>query len=211
MALPQLATVAELEAAMRLTAGSLDTAQADLAIRRASARVRSYTRQSITFVENDTVELPGGDRVLMLPERPVVVDGAHPLTVVELGEMGGLEVPAVEDRDFTRLGAELTRGYPWYAPTRTMGWPWRRQLGVWAPRVRVTYSHGYTDVPDDVLDVVLDLASMNLSNPENLRSISIDDYARTYASETIGGAGLSGDHKQALRPYRRPAFSVRPS
>jgi hypothetical protein len=74
--------------------------------------------------------------------------------------------------------------------------------------VRVTYSHGYLEVPDDILDVVLDLATMNLSNPENLRSVAIDDYNRTFASETIGGAALTKSHKEDLRPYRRAAHSV---
>ncbi|WP_416976715.1 hypothetical protein [Streptomyces sp. T028] len=212
MALPPLATVADLEAAMQQPAGSLPVASAELALRRASARVRSYTRQDITFVENETIELPGGERILRLPQRPLVVDAGHPLTVVELGEMGGLEVTLTENTDFTRLGNELTRGYPWYAPRRTMGWPWRQQLGVWAPRVRVTQSHGYVDeIPDDIVDVVLDLATLNMSNPDNLRSVSIDDYSRTYASETIGNAKLTAGHKEDLRPYRRPAFSVIPS
>jgi hypothetical protein len=211
VALPLLATVADLEAAMQKAPGTLPAAQAELALKRASARVRSYTRQDITLVENESIVLPGGERVLVLPQRPLVVDATHPLTVVELGEMGGIEVQAVEDRDFTRLGNELTRGYPWYAPTRTMGWPWRQQRGVWAPRVRVVYSHGDSEVPDDIVDIVLDLASMNLGNPENLRSVAIDDYSRTFASETIGNAKLTPGHKADLRPYRRPAFSVRQS
>ena len=208
MALNPLATVADLEAAMQRDPGTLPVASANLALRRASARVRFYTRQTITLVEGDTVLLRGGERVLRLPQAPVVVDDTHELTVVELGEMGGIEVPALEDRDFTRLGNELTRGYPWYAPTRTMGWPWRQQLGVWAPRVRVTYSHGEVEVPDDIVDIVLDLASMNMGNPENLRSVAIDDYSRTFASETIGNAKLTPGHKADLRPYRRAAFSV---
>ncbi|MFR9796629.1 hypothetical protein ACL02U_12095 [Streptomyces sp. MS06] len=211
MALSSLATVADLEAAMRLDAGSLSSTQADLALRRASARVRRYLGQDISLVADDTIEVPGGERVLAVPQRPLVVDGTHTLTVVEISVPGSVETTLTENRDFTRLGNELTRGYPWYAPTRTMGWPWRQQQGVWAPKVRLTYSHGYAEIPDDIVDVVLDLASMNLSNPENLRSISIDDYARTFASETIGNAALTPGHKSDLRPYRRPAFSVAPS
>ena len=92
-----------------------------------------------------------------------------------------------------------------------MGWPYHRAQGVWAPKVRATYSHGYNQVPDDIVDVVLDLATMNLANPENLRQVSIDDYQRTFASETIGSASLTRNHKEALRPFRRSAFSVAPS
>lgn len=207
MALPPLATAADLR-----NAGATGTdAELELALRRASARVRRYTRQDITFVENDPFELPGGGRVLRLPQYPLVVDVTHPLTVVEVADFSGVEWEAVEGCDYSRLGNELTRGYPWQAPNRLMGWPWNRAQGVWSPKVRGIYSHGYVEIPDDLVDVVLDLATMNLSNPENLRQVSIDDYQRTFASETIGSAKLTRQHKEDLRPYRRAAFSVVPS
>lgn len=207
MALPPLATAADLEAA----GATGSDAQLEMALRRASARVRRYTRQDITFVIGDTIDLPGGERVLRLPQYPLAVDADHPLTVIEVADFSGIEWTALENRDYSRLGNELTRGYPWQAPMRLMGWPYNRAQGVWAPKVRITYSHGYTEVPDDIMDVVLDLATMNLANPENLRQVSIDDYQRTYASETIGSAALTKDHKEALRPFRRSAFSVVPS
>lgn len=207
MTLPPLATAADLAAA---GATGADEAM-DLALRRASARVRRYTRQDITWVAGETVELPGGERVLRLPQYPLVVDDANPLTVLELADLSGIEWTALEGRDYSRLGNELTRGYPRQDPTRLMGWPWNRAQGVWAPKVRVTYSHGYTEVPDDIVDIVVDLAVMNLTNPGNLREVAIDDYRQVYASETIGGARLSRDHKADLRPYRRAAFSVVPS
>jgi hypothetical protein len=204
MALPPLATAADLR-----DAGATGTdAALDLALRRASARVRRYTRQDITLVENETIVLPGGGRVLWLPQYPLMVDDAHPLSVVEVADFSGIEWNALENRDYSRLGNELTRGYPWQAPTRLMGWPWNRAQGIWAPKVRVTYSHGYSEVPEDIVDVVLDLATMNLSNPENLRQVAIDDYQRTFASETIGSATLTRQHKDDLRPYRRASFSV---
>lgn len=202
-----LATQADLEAALQRT---LDPAQAAMAIRRASARVRKHCRQQITVVENETVTLPGNGRVLWLPQRPVIVDDTHPLTVVELFGITNQEYTALEGRDFTRIGTQLTRGESWWTPTRLMGWPWLRPQGVWAQRVRVTYSHGYTEIPDDIVDVVLDLAAMNMTNPQGLRSESIDDYSRTFAAETIGGAQLTAEHKVALRPYRAGAFSADP-
>lgn len=204
MALPPLATAADLQ-----NAGATGTdAALEMALRRASARVRRYTRQDITFVENETIELPGGERVLRLPQYPLVINEGHPLTVVEVADFSGIEWTALENRDYSRIGNELTRGYPWQAPNRLMGWPWNRALGIWGPKVRVTYSHGYDEIPDDIVDVVLDLATMNLANPENLRQVSIDDYQRTFASETIGSAKLTKQHQDDLRPYRRSAFSV---
>lgn len=202
-----LATQADLEAALQRT---LDATQAAMALRRASARVRKYCRQQFTIVENETVTLPGSSRVLRLPQRPLILDDTHPLTVVELFGLTDVEYTALEGRDYTRIGTELTRGEAWWAPTRLMGWPWMRPQGIWAQRVRVTYSHGYIEVPDDVVDVVLDLAAMAMTNPQGLRSESIDDYSRTFAAEMIGGPQLSAEHKEALRPYRVAAFSVDP-
>jgi hypothetical protein len=207
MALPPLATAADLQA----TGATGSDAELEMALRRASARVRRHTRQDITFVENETITLPGGERVLVLPQYPLVVDDTHPLGIVEVADFSGVEWTAIENRDYSRIGNELTRGYPWQAPNRLMGWPWNRAQGVWGPKVRVTYSHGYDEVPDDIVDVVLDLATMNLANPENLRQVSIDDFQRTFASETIGSARLTQQHKEDLRPYRRSAFSVAPS
>jgi hypothetical protein len=207
MSPPPLATQADLEAALQRP---LDATQAAMALRRASGQVRKYCRQYLTFVADDTVTLPGNGRVLWLPQRPILVDDTHSLTVVELFGITNVEYAALEGRDFTRIGTELTRGEAWWAPTRLMGWPWMRPQGIWAQRVRVTYSHGYTEVPDDIVDVVLDLAAMNLTNPQGLRSESIDDYSRTFAAETIGGAQLGAEHKEALRPYRVSAFSVTP-
>lgn len=207
MALPPLATAADLGSA----ADSASAADVDLALRWASGRVRKYTGQVISFVADDTIEVPGGMQKLLVPQRPLVVDATHTLTVVEIEVPGSVERTLTENTDFTRLGNELTRGYPWYSPTRTMGWPWRQQQGVWAPKVRLLYSHGYMEIPDDVVEIVVDLAKMNLANPENLRSIAIDDYSRTFAAETIGGARLTRAHKEDLRPYRRAAFSVAPS
>jgi hypothetical protein len=207
VSLPLLATQSDLEAALHRT---VDAAQAAMALRRASARVRKYCRQDISLVENDTITLPGNSRLIRLPQRPLVVDDSHPLTVLELFGVSSEEYATLEGRDYTRIGSELTRGEAWWAPTRLMGWPWMRPQGIWAPRIRVTYSHGYSEIPDDIVDIVLDLAQMGMTNPQGLRSESIDDYSRTFASETIGGAQLTADHKEVLRPYRVSAFSVAP-
>lgn len=104
--LPPLATVADL-GTVPASASSEDIA---LALRWGSARVRRYTGQAFTFVEDETVELDGGERVLRLPQRPLVVDASHPLTVVEIPGYAGVEITLTEDTDYTRLGSELTAG-----------------------------------------------------------------------------------------------------
>lgn len=206
MSLPNLATVADLESYAQR--GSLDADAADLALRIASAAIRRHTRQTITFVENETAVLEGGERVLKLPQRPLYVDGLHPLTVVEIPDGSGIEVPALEERDFIRNGSELTRGCPFYAPTRAMGWPFGRPLGIWADRVRVTYSHGWQEIPDEIVGVCLDLAAATLSNPNRLRSETVGGESLTYTVETFGTGSLTSDHRRILRGFRRTLGSV---
>jgi hypothetical protein len=212
MALPLLAEVDQL--AFRLQRGDIDADTATQALTDASGLVRAISRQTITFVENDTVEMAGGDRVLRLPQRPAVVDDTHPVVCVELGDFGGIDVDLIEHRDWERLGDELTRSYPWsWQRQRLMGWPYNRPVGTWTPRVRVTYSHGYQTVPDDITAIVLDVAQALATNPDGLRSKTVGGYSETYDVEHLRSR-LSADlidsirYKLAGTGHKRGAFSI---
>jgi hypothetical protein len=206
--LPTLATPEQLRAYPGV--GQVSDEEADLVLRLASGAIRNQARQIISFVADDTVELDGGERVLRLPQRPVVVDDAHPLTVVEIVDGTGLEIPAISGRDFVRKGSELHRGESW--PTsRLMGWPRRYPAGIWADRVRVTYSHGELEIPDDVIGICLDLASASLSNPNRLRSETSGATSVVHTVETFGTGSLTSDHIKLLRRYKRSTMSVAPS
>lgn len=208
-----LATTTQLAARLQLDPAALNTTAATQALTDASGLVRALARQQIDFVAQETLILTGGERILALPQRPVVVDGSNPLAVVELGDYGGINFTMLEGRDFVRTGDQLKRGYPWWynTSTRLMGWPWRRPLGVWAPRVQVTYSHGYQTVPDVVVGFVLSAAATLYTNPGLLRSFTIDDYAETYATETLGMDVGSLRRALSATGVRRGAFSVRPA
>jgi hypothetical protein len=198
MSLPPLASGVDLATYMQQ---DIDLAGAELALRGASASIRRWTRQTISFVENDTVVLRGGDRVLLLPQRPAVVDVDHPLTVVELAEWGSPSQTLIEELGYSRLGNELTRGHPEY------GGSWRGC--VWSPRVRVTYSHGYAEIPDDIAGIALDLAAATMANPNRLRSETVGGEAVVYTVETFGTGSLTSSHREILETYRRSAYSVR--
>lgn len=180
-----LATATQLASRLQST---LDSAAADLALANASGLIRAVARQTFTFVSQEIVDLTGGSRVLTLPQRPAVVNETNPLTVVELGDYGGIDLPAVEGQHYTRVGNELTRGYPYRYNSRLQGWPYRQPLGVWTPRVRVTYSHGYLVMPDEIVAVTLDVAQSLYSNPQGLRSFTTPEYSETYATELLGAA-----------------------
>lgn len=202
-----LATASQLASRVQ---SDVDTASAQLALDNASGLIRAIARQQITFVSQETIDLPGGGRILALPQRPLVVDGSNPLTVVELGDFGGENITLVEGRDFERLGNELTRGYPsWALEGRLQNWPANRVRGIWAPRVRVTYSHGYATVPDDVVDLCLDVAQALYTNPNGLRSMTIDDYSETRATELLGAATVESiKARLGATGRRRGAFTI---
>ncbi|MFE9684179.1 hypothetical protein [Streptomyces sp. NPDC006285] len=207
MALPPLAEVEDLLAYPGVTA---TPEQAALALRLASGAIRNRVKQKISFVAGETVILTGGERVLKLPQRPLVQDADNLLTVVEILDGNGFEMPAVEGRDFVVVGSELHRGENW--PTsRLMGWPRGRPLGIWADRVRVRYSHGELEIPDDLVGICLDLAAATLANPRRLRSESAGATSVTYTVETFGTGSLTADHEKLLRAYKRSTMSVAPS
>jgi hypothetical protein len=202
------ATPAQLASRMQ---SDVDTASAQLALDNACGLIRAISRQQFDFVSQETITLTGSGQILVLPQRPAVVDtGANPLTVVELGDFGAINFTLVESRDFVRVGNELTRGYPFWANTsRLMGWPLRRPIGIWAPRIQVTYSHGYTTIPDDVVGMCLDIAQSIYSNPDGLRSVSIDDYTEVRATELLGAAAVESIKvRLGAMTRRRGSFSI---
>jgi hypothetical protein len=183
-----LATMEQLASRLQTDVGSLNLEAAERNLADSSGLVRAIGRQEFSFVSQETIELPGDTQILTLPQRPLVVDVGNPLTVVEVGEFGSLDLVAVEGRDYVRRGDELRRGQPYWSNTRLQGWPYHRPHGVWAPWVRVTYSHGYAVIPDDLVAIVLDVAQALQSNPTGLRSWSVPEYSETYATELLGAA-----------------------
>lgn len=68
--------------------------------------------------------------------------------------------------------------------------------------VSVTFTHGYGEVPGDVVAVALSAAQRLLTNPQDLRQETVGAVSVTYAAETIG-ASLSPADKDLLGRYRR--------
>jgi hypothetical protein len=59
--------------------------------------------------------------------------------------------------------------------------------------------------------IALDLAKRIVTNPDGLRSMSIDDYSETYASESLAGGGLTQAEKDRIAEILggTGAFTVR--
>jgi hypothetical protein len=163
----------------------------------ASALVRAVAGQSFDYIENDTVELAGNGYDLILPQRPLVVDVAHPVTVTER-------------RYGTIFSPTLLEGYYY----RRLGGVLRRYYRPWADTVRVTYTHGFTSVPDWLTSLVLDAAMMYATNPQGLRSETVGGITQVWARESITNASdtvaelVKGRLK--LLGWWNDAFMIRP-
>ncbi|NJP27103.1 hypothetical protein FLW53_23460 [Microbispora sp. SCL1-1] len=207
MALLPLAEPADLAVRLRTTFedGSPEELAAEALIEDASAQVRSATGQHIYPVETDTVELTGGDRLLNLPQWPVIVDDDHPLVVVEYDDYCTSSVTLVEGLDYVRHGHQLIRS-PGPNSCGCNDGAIRRGGGNWAERVVVTYTHGLAEVPPEVRAVVLNVAMRGYVNPGALRSRTLGSYSETFTTETVGTGELTDSD---MRRLARAGWAVR--
>jgi hypothetical protein len=154
----------------------------------ASDYVRAYCRQSFTYVEDDVVVVdPWPDSSAWLPEWPVE------------------SVSNVQ----AWLFDPSTGAFSWTALTN---WAWTTQgriydttpvvVGVMgAPypswpklpeSLRVTYTHGFQTIPDDLQSVVLRIAADVSDNPGSVHSEKVGDVTTVWANNPV--AGTAGAH-----------------
>lgn len=178
---------------------TVDPASAQLALDLATALIQNETRQTLSYISDDTVILAGNSAVLLLPERPVVgtpvVNGLVPSAVYRFDP---------PDR--------LTYGVPSgnLAAAQYANGP-DPVYGVWPLQVSVTYSHGYQTIPDDIRGVCISVAARAYSNPSGLRGETIGSYSVQYAGAgdiLVPGISLSDTEKKILGKYRRRAASL---
>jgi hypothetical protein len=176
---------------MQKTFDTAEQAAAPIALKMATAAIKNYTRQTIERVVGDQVDLQGNwSHKLWLPERPVT-------DVTALSIIGGSgfvrEVVLTQDTDFVLGPMGLLRRVSYVTGrllTPASGY-WGGDMAI----VRVTYTHGFSPVPDDVNGVCLSVASRLMSNPQGLLRESIDSqgvslsvmYGRTTVAELTDG------------------------
>ena len=210
----------------RLQNASFDDVFGQSVINDGIALVRGLAHQTLDFVQGDTQELQGGKAILTLPERPVVVDIDNPLSVAEL-DVRGHPWPSIEGQFWYRRGDQLIRQWPtqwvpqmqvpWVHETSRL-WAPIRPPGVWAQRVLVTWSHGFTSdaqlaqkFPSLKL-IMLDVAVQYATNPMMLRSEQVGQITLTYGLESMRSPeDIDDEVKKRLRSIglrRGGAFSI---
>lgn len=194
MADPVLATVEQLEARLGHT---VDADRATALLEDASAIVRGYTRQHFSRVEDDEVTLPVSNGKIVLPQRPA----DKPTVVARVDGTGFFPASAWW---WGGVGVVEFGSPSWVANGPSYGS---------APRsATVTYSHGYEEIPGDVVAVVCQMVARVIegSDTHGLRSESIDDYQYQLGGGIVSGAvALVPAEMHSLDRYRKRVGTVR--
>lgn len=191
-----LATVADLEARLGRSMDATELVRAEALLAGASARVRSYTGQQFEqSTTTDRVRVRSGR--LRLPQRPVTA-------VTALADMNG------NDITFTwHAGNDILLGSSGYPVRHPIDDAWYRHHD-W---VDVTYTHGYAEIPDDVVEVVCQMVLRTFGVAADSMGVtqqSAGPFSYSVgAAASAGAVGMLADEKAALAPYRRAGGTIR--
>lgn len=184
------ATTDDLEARLGRDLTASELARADALLDDVTAAVVNYTGQTFTL-ETTTTRLKVRYGVVRLPQRPVVsVDAVKNVTGSDVAytwdTRDRLDLPGCGNA-LNAFEIEPYRIAPGY--------------------VDVTYEHGYTVVPADILGIVCNIALRNLGqDPTDAATVSetVDGYTYRLNAATGGGSfGILGAEMAALDRYRR--------
>ena len=199
-----LAVQGDIEARLGRSLTTAEEPRVEALLNDASALVRSYTRQAFVESTDDVVVLRVAGGQLTLPQRPVTA-----VTKVEV--IGGSEaLPDFTLADWLWDGIDTVRIGDG-ACVINLPEVWWDDDG-YPGTFRVTYSHGYASVPEDIVAVVCAMVLRAYNNPQNLRSETVGSYSVTYAVPATGeslGINLTRYERQALDKYRRKATTIK--
>jgi hypothetical protein len=148
------------------------------ALAAASSRFRGAVRHHVSFVASETVTLDGnGKESLLLPAAPV--------TAVASVTLDGEAL--VYDSDYRWSGDGFLR---------RVGASWPDKLRC----VEVVYSHGYTQIPEDIDEVVLDQARAQYAVRPGLTSMTVGGQSVAFGAQA--SIGVTSQWATAVEKYR---------
>ncbi|WP_053692202.1 hypothetical protein [Streptomyces sp. WM6372] len=144
-------------------------------LRSASRRFRGAVRHEVNLVEGDEVVLDGNGREsLLLPVWPTVA-----VTAVLLDDEG-----LVAGTDYSWSEAGILR---------------RLDCQVWPARLRclkVTYSHGWAEIPEDIADAVIEQARAAFRSDPGVKSKAVGGQSVTFET------GVTSSWSDAVRRHQ---------
>lgn len=204
MSLPPLVSVEQVEAALGRDLTTEEAARIDFLLSSASSRIRAYTRQDFTFVEDDEAVLRPVGTVIRLPQLPVtevtnvVAIGLGGLPDVTLGGWSWDGISKVDIRGIGSVVLNLPEWWYSYGPDT----------------YRVTYSHGYATIPQDVVDAAINMILRVLYSPSPVEGM-VNEKIGQYGYQMQQGSGAAGasiamnsSDKELLSSYRRKAGTI---
>lgn len=214
MALPDLCTPDDVAAILQRPLSSLEVTYVSRLITQASAIVRRYTRQTITQVVNDVVTLPGNwGNTLPLPQRPVTSVSS---VVINNVTAPSTQWTLTDDTLFLGTGAYqpdfgvlLWGGNALWGPAGSNTGPQATGATWQGPQaqIAVTYTHGFDEVPGDIVNVVAGLVALAVASPVGVNMEQIGSYKAQYTRSEGGAMSLQDGDKVALAVYRKRAVS----
>lgn len=196
----RFAESSELQARLGITFTADEHIRAETLLALASGLIQQETKQTIALVTGDVITIPGSfaDRV-RLKERPVVSVASVVLNGISIVQGTGFYVDGDElirmnwnsESSFRGL-ASSGWGFPW--------WP-----------LVVTYTHGYSVVPQLAKTICMEMAARVWVNPGSVIQEAVAGVQTTYAPYSAPPRGLllTADEKNDLRKFfGRPAGSI---
>lgn len=160
-----LATVADLSAYLQEALAD-DDASALFYLKSASGQVRDYLQQQVTQVTDDVIIVDPLDNLsVFLPEMPVTA-----VTTVETLVEGVWTV-----MDPSTYTASLITGQ-----VSAVADLWPSTPGSW----RITYTHGFAEVPDGLVGVVVAVAARGYSTPVGVDNERIGQRSIKYSTRS---------------------------
>ena len=171
------ATIQDIEAFLQVEITTpAQILSAERALIEATAAIRNYDRQYLALVNDDVITLDskGGTRIF-LPELPVV-------EVSEVIE-DGVTLTVDDDYKLGQHGILHRIDQKWAAGIQN---------------ITITYSHGYANIPDDIVAICTRAASrayqagVRAADSDGLMGVaskSLGDFSVAFASESGGGTG----------------------
>ena len=162
----------------------------------ASADVRSYCGQQFDYVADDVVTIdPRPNRTAQLPQMPVTaISSVQAYMPDGNGSWGWQTLTYPGQYGWTERGLmwDATRISPAIVPSQAPAWPF--YTWPWLPgSLKVTYTHGYQEIPVEIQQITARLAAAYAANPSMLQSKKVGEVSRVY-----GAAGV-----EILRPEER--------
>lgn len=199
--LPPLCSLTDVAARLMRALTDVEADAAPLFIDDVSALIRRYTGQAFSMATTTDVIILRADGRALLTQRPV----------------GAVSYVAILNPDMSET--PIT-GW-WWDGLDVIRAGWDGSLMVNAPErwldespdtIKVTYSHGYTQVPPEVVGVAAAVVIRRITEPPaHLKELAVGRFYREmyYDAQSPGSVYLTADDKVALKDFRAVNNTIR--